>query len=199
MTTSRIEALQALRSCASSLETFAQPFLHRAWPKTHGPESGSRSALIVVARAFSCPPVPPHHVRGDVRLLRVITEGSFVITTVAAGAETTADTTVAAAAPHTHTHTQRSSVYFLCAFVCACHDVRGASHEPPRDTAPCPPACLTACTVLVRARVRAREGLGSVWSGRTAVYPPYPSIPLAGHGYAPSRGGSRRPSTDNDG
>ncbi len=34
LTTSRTEALQARRSCASSLDTFTQSFLHRAWPKT---------------------------------------------------------------------------------------------------------------------------------------------------------------------
>ncbi len=45
--------LQARRSCASSLETFTQSFLHLAWPMTHGPESGSRSDLIVVAHIFS--------------------------------------------------------------------------------------------------------------------------------------------------
>ncbi len=49
LTTSRTEALQARRSCASSLETFTPTFLHRAWPKTRGPEIGSRSALVVVA------------------------------------------------------------------------------------------------------------------------------------------------------
>ncbi len=53
LTTSRTEALQAWRSCASSLDTFTQSFLHRAWPKTRGPEIGSRSALIVVAKAVA--------------------------------------------------------------------------------------------------------------------------------------------------
>ncbi len=53
LTTSRTEALQARRSCASALDTFTQSFLHRAWPKTRGPEIGSRSALIVVAHVFS--------------------------------------------------------------------------------------------------------------------------------------------------
>ncbi len=48
LTTFWTEALRARRSCASSLETFTQYFLHRAWLKTRGPESGSRSALIVV-------------------------------------------------------------------------------------------------------------------------------------------------------
>ncbi len=66
LTTSRTEALQARRSCASSLDTFTQSFLHRAWPKTRGPEIGSRSALIVVAHVFSWPPARLRHVRGDV-------------------------------------------------------------------------------------------------------------------------------------
>ncbi len=66
LTTSRTEALQARRSCASSPETFTQSFLHRAWPKTSGPERGLRSALIVVAHIFSWPPVRLHHVRGGV-------------------------------------------------------------------------------------------------------------------------------------
>ncbi len=57
LTTSRKEALQTRRSCASSLDTFTQSFLHRAWPKTRGPEIGSRSAFIVVAHVFSWPPV----------------------------------------------------------------------------------------------------------------------------------------------
>ncbi len=56
LTTSRTEALQARRSCASSLDIFTQSYLHRAWPKTRDPEVGSRSALIVVANVFSCPP-----------------------------------------------------------------------------------------------------------------------------------------------
>ncbi len=34
LTTSRTEAFQARRSCSSSLDTFTQSFLHRAWPKT---------------------------------------------------------------------------------------------------------------------------------------------------------------------
>ncbi len=62
LTTSRAEALQARRSCASSLETFTQSFLHRAWLKTRGPERGSKSALIVVAYIFSWPPFRLHHV-----------------------------------------------------------------------------------------------------------------------------------------
>ncbi len=66
LTTSRTEALQARRSCASSLDTFIQSFLHRAWPKTRGPEIGSRSALVVVAHIFSWPPVRLRHVRGGV-------------------------------------------------------------------------------------------------------------------------------------
>ncbi len=55
MTTSRTEAHQARRSCASSLDTFTQSFFHRAWPKTRGPEIGSRSALIVVAHVSRAP------------------------------------------------------------------------------------------------------------------------------------------------
>ncbi len=47
LTTSRTEAFQARRSSASSLGIFNQSFLHRAWPKTRGPEIGSRSALVV--------------------------------------------------------------------------------------------------------------------------------------------------------
>ncbi len=54
------------RSCASSLDTFTQSCLHRAWPKTRGPEIGSRSALIVVAHVFSWPPARLRHVRGGV-------------------------------------------------------------------------------------------------------------------------------------
>ncbi len=66
LTTSRTEALQTRRSCASSLDTFTQSFLHRAWPKTSGPEIGSRSALIVVAHVFSWPLARLCHVRGGV-------------------------------------------------------------------------------------------------------------------------------------
>ncbi len=62
LTTSRTEPLQARQSCASSLDTFTQSFLHRAWPKTRG----SRSALIVVAHVFSGPPACLSHVRGGV-------------------------------------------------------------------------------------------------------------------------------------
>ncbi len=62
--TSRTEALQAQRSCAISLDTFTQSSLHRAWPKTRGPEIGSRSALIVVAHVFSWPPARLRDVRG---------------------------------------------------------------------------------------------------------------------------------------
>ncbi len=53
--TSRTEALQARRFCASSLETFTQSFLHRVWLKTRGPKRGSRSALTVVSHVFSWP------------------------------------------------------------------------------------------------------------------------------------------------
>ncbi len=75
LTTSRTEALQAQRFCASSLETFTQSFLHRAWPKTRGPEGGSRPALIVVV--FSWPPVRLLHVRGGVgRRRSLITFGT---------------------------------------------------------------------------------------------------------------------------
>ncbi len=66
LTTSRTEALQARRSCANSLDNFTQSFLHRAWPKTLGPEIGSRSALIVVAHVFSWSPARLRHVRGGV-------------------------------------------------------------------------------------------------------------------------------------
>ncbi len=66
LATSRTEAFQARRSCASSLDTFTQSCLHRAWPKTRGPEIDSRSALNVVAHVISWPPVRLRHVRGDV-------------------------------------------------------------------------------------------------------------------------------------
>ncbi len=56
LTTSRTEALHARRSCANSLDTLTQSFLHRAWPKTRGSEIGSRSALIVEPHVFSWPP-----------------------------------------------------------------------------------------------------------------------------------------------
>ncbi len=62
---------------ASSLETFAQFFLHRAWPKTRGPERGFRSALIVVAHAFSWPPVRLRQVQGGVG-----TSGTFFVLAV---------------------------------------------------------------------------------------------------------------------
>ncbi len=39
-------------SCSSSLDTFTQSFLHRAWLKTRGPERDSGSVLIVVAHVF---------------------------------------------------------------------------------------------------------------------------------------------------
>ncbi len=42
LTTSRIEALQVQRPCASSLETSIQTFIRSAQPKTRGPERGSR-------------------------------------------------------------------------------------------------------------------------------------------------------------
>ncbi len=66
LTTSRTEALQARRSRASSLDTFPQSCLRRAWPKTSGPEIGSRSALMVVAHVFSWPPARLRHARGGV-------------------------------------------------------------------------------------------------------------------------------------
>ncbi len=66
LTTSRTEALQARRSCASSLGTFTQSFLYRAWPETRGPKIGSRSALIVVVHVISWPPSRLRHVRGGV-------------------------------------------------------------------------------------------------------------------------------------
>ncbi len=56
LATSRAEALQARRSCASSLDTFTQSCLHRAWLKTRGPEIGSSSAKTVVAHVFTWPP-----------------------------------------------------------------------------------------------------------------------------------------------
>ncbi len=70
LTTSRKEAPQARRSCASLLDTFTQFCLHRAWPKTRGSERGSRSALTVVAHVFSWPPARLRHVRGGVRRRR---------------------------------------------------------------------------------------------------------------------------------
>ncbi len=66
LTTSRTETLQARRSCASLLDNFTRAFLHCAWLKTRGPDIGSRSALIVVARVFSWPPARLRHVRGGV-------------------------------------------------------------------------------------------------------------------------------------
>ncbi len=66
LTTSRTEAPQARRSCASSLDTFIQSFLHRAWLTTRDPERGSRSALIVVAHVFSWRPVRLRHGLGGV-------------------------------------------------------------------------------------------------------------------------------------
>ncbi len=57
---------QTRSSCASSWDTFTQSFLHRAWPKTRGPEIGSMSALIVVAPVFSWPLARRRHVRGGV-------------------------------------------------------------------------------------------------------------------------------------
>ncbi len=67
LTTSRMQAFQARWSCASSLDTFTQSFLHRAWLKTRGPESCSRSALIVIAHVFSWLPA---RLRGGVRRRR---------------------------------------------------------------------------------------------------------------------------------
>ncbi len=52
---------QAWRFCASSLDTFTQSFLHRAWLKTRGPEIGFRTAHV-----FSWPPARLRHVRGGV-------------------------------------------------------------------------------------------------------------------------------------
>ncbi len=49
LTTSRTEVFQARRSCASSLDTFTQSFLHCAWPKTRGVESGSSWSVLIVA------------------------------------------------------------------------------------------------------------------------------------------------------
>ncbi len=56
LTTSRIEAPQARRACASSWETYTWSFLHRAQPKTRGPERGSRSSSNVVVHVFSWSP-----------------------------------------------------------------------------------------------------------------------------------------------
>ncbi len=53
-------------TCASSLETFTQSFLHRVQPKTCGPERSSRSALIVATHVFSWSPVRLRHVQGGV-------------------------------------------------------------------------------------------------------------------------------------
>ncbi len=70
-TMSRIETPQAGRSYASSLEIFAQSFLHRAQPKARNPERerGSRPSLSVVAHAVSLPQAPFRHERagGDQR------------------------------------------------------------------------------------------------------------------------------------
>ncbi len=66
LTSYRTEAPQARRACASSLDTFTQSCFHCAWPKTRGPEIGSRSALIVVAHVSSWPPARLRHVRGRV-------------------------------------------------------------------------------------------------------------------------------------
>ncbi len=66
LTTPRMEALQARRSCASSLKTFTQSCLHRAWPKNRGPERDTRSALIVIVHVFSWPPVHLRHLRSGV-------------------------------------------------------------------------------------------------------------------------------------
>ncbi len=66
LTTSLTEALLARWSCTSSRDTFTKSFLHRAWPKTRDPESGSRLDLIVVAHVFSWPPARLRYVRGGV-------------------------------------------------------------------------------------------------------------------------------------
>ncbi len=79
LTTSQTAALQARRSCASSQDTFTQCILHRAGRKTRGPDSGSRSALIVVALVFSWSPVRLRHMRGGVgrrRSLIILTFGT---------------------------------------------------------------------------------------------------------------------------
>ncbi len=64
VTTSQMEALQARWSSARSLAAFIQSFLHRAKPKTRGPERGSRFALFVVSHVFNWSPVHLRHVRG---------------------------------------------------------------------------------------------------------------------------------------
>ncbi len=62
--TFRAEALHARRSCASSLETHkeAKSFLHLMGLKTHDPEMGSRSALIVFSHVVCWPPAHRRHV-----------------------------------------------------------------------------------------------------------------------------------------
>ncbi len=77
LTMCRTEALQARRFCSSSLDTFTQSFLHRAWPKTRGPERGSMLALIVVAHVFSWPPAFLRHVRGGVGRRRSLISSPF--------------------------------------------------------------------------------------------------------------------------
>ncbi len=71
------DALKALRSCTSSLETFAQSFLNRALQKARDPERGSRSALIVHAHVFSWPPVRLRYVRGGVGRNRPLTSSPW--------------------------------------------------------------------------------------------------------------------------
>ncbi len=67
---------EARRYCASSLDTFTQSFLHRAWPRTHGPEIGFRSALTVVAHVISWPLARLRHVRGGVGRRRSLVSSS---------------------------------------------------------------------------------------------------------------------------
>ncbi len=66
ITISRLKAFQSRQSCANSLETFTQSFLHCPEPKTCCPERGFRSAMIVITNVYSCSPVCLRHVQGDV-------------------------------------------------------------------------------------------------------------------------------------
>ncbi len=63
---SRIEAPQARRSGASTLEIFTQSVLHCAQPKTHCPEMRSKTALSVVAHVFSWPKARFRHDQNNV-------------------------------------------------------------------------------------------------------------------------------------
>ncbi len=58
----RVEPSEARWSCVSPLEIFAQSFLHRAQPKTRGPENVSTSSLSVIACVFNWPSARFFHV-----------------------------------------------------------------------------------------------------------------------------------------